>query len=939
MAFMRNPDSAPGDTSNQPGKEGQMGSSSSPQQNPPQQNPPQQSPPQQSPPAAAQATTPSQPQANPYRYKPRRASIGSILKPIIILVVIVAIIGGGYYAYKNFGSAPAKPPPPVINTTKNVTLVKLLGCANITSPGLYYLGRNITTSIAQGSCITIKSNNVRLIGDGAGVQGNGPYVATAPPTYGITLDAVSNVSINGVAVSRFSYDIYVNNSNGAAITNSSVKTSTLSGIYLLNSPFTVMNNDNVSQVASNFGAISLQGGGNSIVSNSIIQDNAYYGIVVNSSGNKFFTDNLLNNPVDFVCVKTNGLRSYNNYSQSRCEFNAYCNFVSCFESNLEYNMSNIKINPSVNTCGVISNPGTYTLKHNLNLSLYANTLIGPQAAQPCLAVYASNVKINCNGYSILNSGYGVLALGGSIGAYNITLNDCKFNNDTTGVRISHVFNPNITNSNFQNTVYGIFLTNVTTGTVANITASRNGYAVYVNSSIGVVYSGLNLQNNTYGLYVQSGGGNIYRNEKLLSNIKTDLFCSAATYNVTSNIYQNVNCGKTNCSWGTSCSTHILPPLKTFYLSNCTTIVASGSYSLSSSLLGRPNCINVQAANVTFSCNGFNIISNGNGGSGVYIADEKNVSVSNCYLYGFAQGVTVLNSSVITINAMSINESPVGFLAENVALMHASNVLVQHYLSSAFNFNRLTQSVVTNDTAAGIGNSQTGFIFFGASNNLISFDTAQENQQYGFSFTASQFNNVFNNTAMSNAAYDYFCAPDTSGLYSETDGINSGLTKERCRWLVELEPYNLRPTCYTINSPGKTIISADMLYTYGSTCYSIYNSGNESANGDVINCNNHTILSNSGGTFVDVFNSTGVTIENCYLKNFTTPVIASANSIKLFNNTFASSSNSSVYIYNLRSANISNNLFENESYGVLSQNTIGGRCRRLYSGSLSLLCLD
>ncbi len=796
-------------------------------------------------------------------------------------------------------------------------------CTTINSPGQYYLTHNISTSISQGSCINVDSPNVRIIGNGDGIQGSGPYVATAPPTYGISLNSVSNVSINGVSVSRFSYGIYVNDSSGAAITNSSVKTSTISGIYLFDSPFTVMNNDNVSQGASNVGAISLQGGGNATISNSIIQDNAYYGIVVNSSGNRFLTDNLLDNPVDFVCVKTNGLRSFNNYSSSRCEFNAYCNFVSCFDSNLEYNMSNIKVSPSINTCGVISSSGTYTLHHNLNLSAYANTMISSQAQQPCLAIYSSNVKLNCNGYSILNSGYGVIALGGSIGIYNVSISNCRFYNDSTGALVSHVFNPNITDSQFNDSIYGLFLTNDTTGTVSNVSASQDDYAVYVNSTIGIVYSGLTLSNNTYGVYVESGGGNIYKSDKLVGNIKSDLYCSASTYNVTSNIYQSVNCGITDCNWGTSCSTHVLPPLKTFYLTSCTNIVAQGSYTLSASLLGKPDCIDVETSNVTFSCNGLSIISNGNGGSGILVSREKNITINNCYLYGFADGVSITNSSEVNLTLTSINESPVGLLAQNDVLLNVANVIVQHYTNTAFSFDKLTQSVVTNDTATGIANANTGFAFIGASNNLITFDTSRNNQAYGFSFDTSQFNNIFNNTADGNGAYDYYCAADTSGLYSETGGINSGLTENECKWLVELEPFNLRPTCYIIDSPGKTFITADMVYTYGSTCYTVYNTANESANGDVINCENHTILSTSGGTFADVYNSVGVTIEDCNLKNFTTPVIGSANSLKLVNDIFASSSNASVFVYNSKGDVISDDIFENETYGVLSQNTVSG----------------
>ena len=60
------------------------------------------------------------------------------------------------------------------------------------------------------------------------------------------------------------------------------------------------------------------------------------------------------------------------------------------------------------------------------------------------------------------------------------------------------------------------------------------------------------------------------------------------------------------------------------------------------------------------------------------------------------------------------------------------------------------------------------------------------------------------------------------------------------------------------------------------------------NGTIINCNGHTVYASHGGTFASVINASGVTVENCYLSNFTTAIYSSAPYATVINDTVLNS---------------------------------------------------
>jgi hypothetical protein len=94
------------------------------------------------------------------------------------------------------------------------------------------------------------------------------------------------------------------------------------------------------------------------------------------------------------------------------------------------------------------------------------------------------------------------------------------------------------------------------------------------------------------------------------------------------------------------------------------------------------------------------------------------------------------------------------------------------------------------------------------------------------------------------------------------------------------------------------LGRDFIYPYNSTCYQIIKS-----NDSTLNCNGHTLIATKGGVLIDAVNATGITLENCYLKGFSSPVIAKNTSINILNNTFYSTQQEETAINSSYSNNV------------------------------------
>ena len=809
----------------------------------------------------------------------RAGKMKMIAAAVVLLIVIIAAV----FLLK--GGAPAT--STITYTTVATVNYQLSSCGTISSPGSYTIGSDILTRISNGACIVIKSNNVKLTGSNVQLTGSGPFLNKPPYTYGILVENASNVSIQGFNVTKFSYDVYFENSSHTSVSNSFIGNATMADISISNAPFTAVVNDIIYGASNPAGSVLIGTGSNgTAIVNSIIEFNAYYGTATYSTNTIFKGDTFLGNQVDLYCgAGAPAYSSSGTYLNSKCNINRQCNFASCTKSNYDFSPGSYNLSNQVSTCGTLSSPGTYTLDSNLNLAYFVNVSRDKAA---CLTVSSPDVKLNCNGKSVVNSYYGIYGNG----VFNVSLENCNFSNDTYGAYFIGSGELKFSNDSYSKGTYGVYMSN---DSFANITNNRyydNKYGAYLGSSSADI-RGANATGNTYGLSTNGSTSGVLENSSIIGN-KVDLYCSSNSYNRSGFITSSTACGSSDCNWAVGlCKTHVLPPLAAFPINSCTTFSIPGNYSLNTNLIPTGTCMRFDSSNVKLNCNGHALEYNGasNSASALYAKSVSNITIINCNTDNFPYGLSAYNVSGLLLGSSVISQAHTAVNMSGAALSVLENVSAYNYSSYGLHINSMKQSFVINNRAYSLSNNATGYLITGNSTrDIITNNTASNNKNTGFVFESSNDNLVANNTASSNAK-DYACNPASSGIYSELNGINKGLTKSGCIWLVELPPSALSPSCAAINTVNGYKIAHDMLYTYGATCFSIYNSNKTTlTDGSYINCEGHTIYALNGGTFADIFNTSSITIENCFLKNFTQAVVSSAKSTTVINTTIADSTN-------------------------------------------------
>ena len=810
-----------------------------------------------------------------------KASKRKIIAAAAIIIIIIAV---AFLLFRGNGSTGSST---ITYTTTVKQNYQLSSCGVISSPGNYTVQSSILTHISSGACIVVKSGNVKLTGSNIQLTGSGPFVDKPPFTYGILVENASNVLIQGFNVTRFSYGIYLENASNVSLKNSFVGNSTMSDISISNAPFTAISNDIVYGASDPSGAILIGTGSNgTAITNSIIEFNAYYGTATYSTNTIFHGDTFLGNQVDLYCgAGTPAYRSSGSYSNSVCSVNRQCNFATCTKSNYDYSLASYNLSSQVSTCGALASPGTYTLGSNLDLANYINF---SRDSGACLTVTSPGVKLNCNGKSIINAYYGVY--GSKI--FNFSMEDCSFSNDTYGAYFNDSALLKFSNVAYSKGTYGIYLNNDSFANITDSHYSNNIYGLYLDNSSASV-SGIVAEDNTYGFATNGSTTGTLYNGTILRN-KVDLYCSANSYNRTGITASSVSCGSSDCNWAVGlCTTKVLPPLVAYPINSCTTLSVPGNYSLNTNLIPKTTCITFAASNVKLDCNGHLLSYDGSSqtASAFYASHVSNITLIDCNTDNFPYGFSAYNSSGVVVGSSTFSQAHTAVNIYNVSSSVFRDISNYNYSGYGIHADRLMQSFVINNLAYSLSNNATGFSLIGNSTrNIFMNNTASNNKNTGFVFNSSNNNLVVNNTASANAK-DYACNSASSGIYAELNGINHGLTKVGCTWLVDLPPSALAPSCTAINTVNGYHIAYDMLYTYGTTCFSVYNSNKTTlTDGSYINCEGHTIYALHGGIFANIYNTSNIKIENCYLKNFTQDVVSSAKATSILNSTIANSVN-------------------------------------------------
>lgn len=849
--------------------------------------------------------------------------IVSILLMVVILIGLVSFfsIGGGRTLPANttIATTAISISKTTLPTTTTEAQITLNNCTTISTSGQYTLGTNILIDKPQ-SCIIIKASDVQLIGQGKVIHGAGPYVAVPPFTYGVRVDNANNVTVSGLRVSNFSFGIFVNSSANVRVLGNNASYDVLSGISILNSQRGVINNNLVSFIQSSQGAMQINNSYNTTIKNNIVRTNAQVGVLVNGTNNVFYNNTAIDNPVDFSCNPISGVSNTNIFGSTTCSTNLECDFLKCSLNNIPVNLSSIHLSQGIASCGGIYSPGNYSLENNIYATNYVNTSSVNGASETCITILAPQVNLDCKGHTIANAGIGI-----SINNIFANVTNCVLQNNTYGISSNNQINVNVHNVSISKGKYGMYLNQITGGYISNATVLGEGYGIYLYNSTGLAFASLNATGNTYGVGVLGNSENNFKNSNLFANGKEDLYCDANTYSSTTTVFQHSSCGVTDCNWASaSCSKLVLPPLSNIPINTCSSIISSGNYTLQSNLLQSSTCINVEANNVNLNCNN-KLVLGVHSGSAIQVDGRTNVSISNCDISNFFTGISINGSSDIRISNVTEKGDNQGIsisLSKNVS---ASNFNAYN-LSGSYGvlLNDTAQSSILNVTLQSGNPSIHGFIINKSSNNTIKFDDVNFSASYGFTLLNSTMNTLLNDTSSKSSKYDFYCSGTSSGIYSERGtGINSGVTKYKCPWLVEVNPFQTSQ-CFPIQKSNVVTLAGDLVYPYKSTCYTL---SGVKANNSIINCNYHTVIATGGGSFLSVFNSTNIVVENCYLKNFTDAISYVGGGLTLSgtinNNTIATSTNaiSSERTFNL---NIYNNTILNAtSYGIYYGNAQAG----------------
>ena len=843
-------------------------------------------------------------------------------KMLVVIPIILAILIATAFVMLNKPTVSST--TTVVSTTispiHNITTFS--ACMNVSKPGKYYLSRDIKTGIQSGGCINVYSDNVALVCNQNHITGSGPYSNTPPLTAGVSINGRDNVSVEGCVISNFSYGITAFNSKGLKLTENNASQNTLSQIYLSNVSSSIIKYNFLSRSSSPRGALYITNSSqnNSVLNNTIVF-NSGIGIRVNSTDNNFVNNYVQSNPIAFYCSADAGFSNSNYAASNICYNQTGCNFVTCDGINIPDNVSSITLGPRVSSCGSITAPGGYGLVAGIDGNINSAGQTHPNSLQPCISILSSNVQFNCNDYPISNTSIGIVARG----VDNVSLYNCKISKSAFGIIMNRASDVSIYNTSVERGTMGVLLTNSSNDTLKNFNGSYNDYGIYFADSDGSSIQRFTAINNTYGVYLNSSFQNSFYDGFALNNSRIDVYADPAAANATANFMSGTKCGLSNTYWST-CTQHVSPTLSYYPIDSCTLIKRSGNYTLTGNIdTNSTRCIAVNADNVKLSCGNHTItqISPSFNSTGIYVNGRSNVSISACNTAYFRRGIAVYNSTGIYVNGTASGNQDYGIL-----LSSSSNTSVYGNSASRSGvaaialYGTYNSSIYDN----AFGNSKSsgiGIYLKNSTRNYIFNNTGSTNYIGVYLNGSSRNNTIYDNTMQLSGSADYECSNYNSNITAENNGVNYGTRKAGCYWLAALSQSSPAAYCTLSQNPSVYTMSNDYVYTYGNTCYGIY------SNYTTINCEGHTVIATHGGTFAYFKNANKTVIENCYLKGFTTPIVARNSSVDVINNTISlgqnatSQKDAAISVSNSQNIKLEYNNISDGYYGIYAANDTYG----------------
>jgi len=495
----------------------------------------------------------------------------------------------------------------------------------INSSNIYILNQSINTT---GTCITINASDVTLDCAGNIITGDGTGI-------GIESAGFNNSLVQNCIITNFSTGILFADNNFGTITNNIVNFTT-DGLFINNS---ANNTIDYNDLNSNYNGIYIQsiGSTGNIVSNNNINSNFNYGIYLITSSNNSFISNTVQDDAqeDF-------------FSEGDSLDNEFVNLTT--QQNLiSFTSKDIALKGLTTAQAPPTEPSNY-----YNISKYINA-----------------TNNSANSWLYINISYNESDI--PSGVDKNTLRMWKYN-ETSG---------NWTNSTAVFNVNGVDTAN--NFVYANISEFGSTFAPFAIENVTPVVDLILPANNTLETatnsiifaYNATNSGSGIANCSLILNGVINQTNTTITETVPQNFTAFLANGQYN--WSINCTDSVgnegaseTRNLTVDVIACPYTISSPGTYNLTQNISSSGTCITINASDVTLDCNGY-AMTGDSWGSGIYSESVTNITVRNCSIGNFSNGIYLQNASFSTIaNNTVYNNSMRG-----IALYLSSNNSIEN----------------------------------------------------------------------------------------------------------------------------------------------------------------------------------------------------------------------------------------------------------------------
>jgi parallel beta-helix repeat protein len=355
--------------------------------------------------------------------------------------------------------------------------------------------------------VVVERNNTVIDGNGYAVIGDGN-------TNGLSLTAISNVTIKNVIITNSYYGIYLWNSSGNVLSSNDVTANIYTGIVIA---FTSDNNTlSGNNVTGNTYGIGLDSSSGNVLSGNLMSSNTYnfgvYGGVLNDFVNYVDTSNLVDGkPVYYLMNQSNIVIDPQTYPEGV----GYLSLVNCKNVTVQglaltKNLQGLLLANTTNS-EITDNNVTANYSDGVDLEYSSGIILSDNSAtaNSYYGIYLWNSSSNVfsSNSATANSQYGILL-------YNSSSNVFSGNNASLNVMAGIYLgysSGNVLSSNnvTANSYYGIWLYNSSSNVLSSNNLSANNSAgIYLSSSGNNTLVGNDEANNGDGVDLQSSSGNV-----------------------------------------------------------------------------------------------------------------------------------------------------------------------------------------------------------------------------------------------------------------------------------------------------------------------------------------------------------------------------------------------------------------------------------------------